>query len=87
MEEVFIISIMCISSIIKADLPGFLRLCILFEAVRGCAHILCRTVSSTIFSDTIQNVFSTLVKNLKKEIQVIFCEVRRIYIIILVYAT
>ena len=34
----------------------------------------CRTVLFTISSDTIQNIFSTLVQNLKKEIQVIFCE-------------
>ena len=42
--------------------------------------LFCRTVLFTkrvkisISSDTIQNMFSTLVKNLKKEVQVIFCE-------------
>ena len=42
--------------------------------------LFCRTVlfmkraKISISSDTIQNMFSTLVKNLKKEVQVIFCK-------------
>ena len=42
--------------------------------------LFCRTVlfmkraKISISSDTIQNMLSTLAKNLKKEVQVIFCE-------------
>ena len=47
---------------------------------RAFCLVICRTVLFTkrpeisISSDTIQNMFSTLVQNLEKEIQVIFCE-------------